>query len=52
MLAETAARIAGLASMRIKALAYVASGACAGLCGALAASHVQAADAYRAVTGF
>lgn len=45
---ETAARISGLAAARIKALAYVASGACAGLCGALAASHVQAADSYRA----
>jgi ribose/xylose/arabinose/galactoside ABC-type transport system permease subunit len=45
---EAAARIAGLAAARIKALAYVVSGACAGLCGALAASHVQAADAYRA----
>lgn len=45
---EAAARIAGVAASRVKALAYVVSGACAGLCGALAASHVRAADAYRA----
>lgn len=45
---ETAARIAGLASARIKALAYIVCGGCAGLCGGLVASHVQAADSYRA----
>ncbi|HEX2100035.1 MAG TPA: ABC transporter permease, partial [Candidatus Synoicihabitans sp.] len=45
---ETASRFAGVAAARIKGLAYVFSGACAGLAGALAASHIRAADSYRA----
>ena len=45
---ETASRFAGVAAARIKTLAYVFSGACAGLAGALAASHIRAADSYRA----
>lgn len=45
---ETASRFAGLAAARIKTLAYIFSGACAGLAGALAASHIRAADSYRA----
>jgi simple sugar transport system permease protein len=44
----TASRFAGLASARTKALAYIACGGCAGLCGALAASHIAAADPYQA----
>ncbi len=43
-----ASRFAGLAAARTKALAYIACGACAGLCGALAAAHIAAADAYQA----
>jgi simple sugar transport system permease protein len=45
---ETASRFAGLAAARIKALAYVFCGACAGLTGVLAAANIRAADAYRA----
>ncbi|HEY0864507.1 MAG TPA: ABC transporter permease [Lacunisphaera sp.] len=45
---ETASRFAGLAAARIKALAYVFCGACAGLAGVLAAANIRAADAYRA----
>ena len=45
---ETASRFAGLAAARIKALAYVFCGACAGLAGVLSASNIRAADAYRA----
>lgn len=45
---ETASRFAGLAAARIKFLAYVFCGACAGLAGALTASNILAADAYRA----
>jgi len=45
---ETAARFAGLAAARIKALAYVFCGACAGLAGVLTAANIRAADAYRA----
>lgn len=44
----TAGRFVGLPALRIKAGVYVFSGACAGLCGVLAASHIQAADSYRA----
>ncbi len=44
----TASRFAGVAAARTKALAYLASGACAGLTGALAAAHIAAADAYQA----
>jgi ribose/xylose/arabinose/galactoside ABC-type transport system permease subunit len=44
----TASRFAGLAAARIKAGVYIFSGTCAGLCGALAASHIRAADSYRA----
>ncbi len=45
---ETASRFAGLAAARIKALAYVFCGACAGVTGILAAANIRAADAYRA----
>jgi len=45
---ETASRFAGLAAARIKALAYIFCGACAGLAGVLAAANIRAADAYRA----
>jgi simple sugar transport system permease protein len=45
---ETAARFAGLAAARVKALAYVACGACAGLAGVLTAANIRAADAHRA----
>jgi simple sugar transport system permease protein len=45
---ETASRFAGLAAARIKGLAYVFCGACAGLAGVLAAANIHAADAYRA----
>ncbi len=41
---ETASRFAGLAVARVKCLAYVASGFCAGLAGLLAASNIRAAD--------
>jgi len=42
---ETASRFAGLAAARIKALAYIFCGACAGLAGVLAAANIRAADA-------
>ena len=45
---ETASRFAGLAAARVKALAYVFCGACAGLSGALTAANIRAADAYGA----
>ena len=45
---ETASRFAGLAAARIKALAYIFCGACAGIAGMLSASNIRAADAYRA----
>lgn len=45
---ETASRFAGLAAARIKALAYIFCGACAGLTGILTAANVSAADANRA----
>lgn len=45
---ETASRFAGLAAARIKTLAYIFCGACAGLAGVLAAANIRAADAYRA----
>ena len=45
---EKASRFAGLAAARIKALAYLFCGACAGLAGVLAAANIRAADAYRA----
>jgi len=45
---ETASRFAGLASARVKALAYVFCGACAGLTGVLTAANIRAADANRA----
>jgi simple sugar transport system permease protein len=41
---ETASRFAGLAVGRVKVLAYVASGLCAGAAGLLAASNIRAAD--------
>ncbi len=45
---ETASRFAGLAAARIKTMAYIFCGACAGLTGVLAAANIRAADAYRA----
>jgi simple sugar transport system permease protein len=45
---ETASRFAGLAAARLKALAYVFGGFCAGLAGLLATSNIRAADPYRA----
>ena len=45
---ETASRFAGLEAARIKALAYLFCGGCAGLAGILSASNIRAADAYRA----
>jgi ribose/xylose/arabinose/galactoside ABC-type transport system permease subunit len=45
---ETASRFAGLAAARVKILAYIFCGACAGLTGVLAAANIRAADAYRA----
>jgi ribose/xylose/arabinose/galactoside ABC-type transport system permease subunit len=45
---ETASRFAGLAAARIKGLAYVFCGACAGLTGILVAANIGAADSYRA----
>ncbi|MES2697848.1 MAG: ABC transporter permease [Verrucomicrobiota bacterium] len=45
---ETASRFAGLAAARVKVLAYVFCGACAGLTGVLTASNIRAADANRA----
>jgi ribose/xylose/arabinose/galactoside ABC-type transport system permease subunit len=44
---ETASRFAGLAAARIKTIAYIFCGACAGLAGVLAASNIRAGDAYR-----
>lgn len=44
---ETASRFAGLAAARVKILAYVFCGACAGLAGVLWAANVGAADANR-----
>lgn len=44
---ETASRFAGLAAARVKTLAYVFSGACAGLTGVFAAANIRAGDAYR-----
>ncbi len=45
---ETASRFAGLAAARVKLLAYVFCGACAGLAGALYAANIGAADGNRA----
>lgn len=45
---EVASRFAGLAATRVKVLAYVFCGACAGLAGVLAASNIRSADPYRA----
>lgn len=45
---ETASRFAGLAAVRVKAMAYLFCGACAGLTGVLAAANIRAADANRA----
>ncbi|HEY5550292.1 MAG TPA: ABC transporter permease [Opitutaceae bacterium] len=44
---ETASRFAGLAARRIKTIAYIFCGACAGIAGVLAASNIRAGDAYR-----
>ncbi|AOS46364.1 Inner membrane ABC transporter permease protein YtfT [Lacunisphaera limnophila] len=43
-----ASRFAGLATARIKILAYVACGLCAGLAGVMEAANIGAADAQRA----
>lgn len=45
---ETASRFAGLAAARVKILAYVFCGACAGLTGVFTAANIRAADANRA----
>ena len=45
---ETASRFAGLAAARVKALAYIFCGVCAGLTGVLTAANIRAADANRA----
>jgi simple sugar transport system permease protein len=45
---ETASRFAGLAAARVKLLAYVFCGTCAGLAGALYAANIGAADGNRA----
>jgi galactofuranose transport system permease protein len=45
---ETASHFAGLAAARVKTLAYVFSGVCAGLTGILTAANIRAADANRA----
>lgn len=45
---ETASRFAGLAAARVKTLAYVFSGLCAGFAGVLTAANIRAADANRA----
>lgn len=45
---EVASRFAGLAAARVKLLAYVLCGVCAGLGGVLTAANIRAADANRA----
>lgn len=45
---ETASRFAGLAAARVKVLAYVLCGICAGLTGVLVAANIGAADGNRA----
>jgi galactofuranose transport system permease protein len=45
---ETASRFAGLAAARVKILAYVLCGVCAGVGGILTAANIRAADANRA----
>lgn len=45
---ETASRFAGLAAARVKALAYVFCGLCAGFAGVLVAANIGAADGNRA----
>ncbi len=45
---ETASRFAGLAAARVKVLAYVFCGICAGLTGVLVAANIGAADGNRA----
>jgi simple sugar transport system permease protein len=44
---ETASRFAGLEAGRIKALAYLFCGGCAGIAGILTAANIRAADAFR-----
>ena len=44
----TASRFAGIATARVRCLAYVFCGACAGLAGVLLASNIMAADSLRA----
>lgn len=43
-----ASRFAGIATTRIRILAYVAGGFCAALAGVMAAANIAAADSYRA----
>ncbi len=43
-----ASRFAGIATARVRLLAYVFCGLCAGIAGILAASNIRAADPYRA----
>lgn len=43
-----ASRFVGIPTARVKCLAYVFCGACAGVAGVLAASNIRAADPYRA----
>jgi len=45
---ETASRFAGLSAARVKFLAYVFCGACAGLAGLLEVANIRSADPYRA----
>ena len=45
---ETASRFAGLAAARVKVLAYIFCGVCAGLTGVLVAANIGAADGNRA----
>jgi simple sugar transport system permease protein len=44
----TASRFVGIPTTRVKCLAYVFCGACAGVAGVLAAANIRAADPYRA----
>jgi len=45
---ETASRFAGLGAARVKFLAYLFCGACAGLAGLLDVANIRSADPYRA----
>jgi simple sugar transport system permease protein len=48
---ETASRFAGLATARVKCLAYAMCGLCAGLAGLLDVSNISAADPFRTGDG-